>query len=131
MFKKLNFLLIVSVCSAGVFADGKETSNGESVSVMEGNSVILKSGVTERQTDDGIEWRFNEIRIAKIHSDTGEKWVKPDGSFKDRLLLDSQTGDLKISNIRNTDSGLYKVKISSPRVSSNSEFTVKGMSFLI
>uniref|UniRef100_A0A672MH66 Immunoglobulin domain-containing protein n=1 Tax=Sinocyclocheilus grahami TaxID=75366 RepID=A0A672MH66_SINGR len=92
-----------------VFIDGKESSNGELVSVTEGDSVTLKSGVTDIQKDDEIEWRFNGTRIAKISSDSSEIWVKPDGSFKDRLLLDNQTGDLKISNIRTTDSGQYKL----------------------
>uniref|UniRef100_A0A8C2G7T9 Immunoglobulin domain-containing protein n=1 Tax=Cyprinus carpio TaxID=7962 RepID=A0A8C2G7T9_CYPCA len=113
----------------GVCVDGKE----ESVSVTEGDSVTLKSGVTEKQTDDGIEWRFSGIRIAKISSDYSgiSLWVKTDGSFKDRLQLDSQTGDLKISSISATDSGLYKVKISSPRGTSEMTFTVKVVSAVV
>ncbi len=97
-----------------MFVDGKEASN---VSVMEGDSVILKSGVTDVQKNDIIEWRFNGKLIDK---------------FVDGLQLDSQTGDLKISNIRTKDSGLYKVKISSSRPTGSSEmvFTVKGVSFL-
>ncbi|XP_042605430.1 uncharacterized protein LOC109107503 [Cyprinus carpio] len=108
----------------GVFVDGNE----ESVSVTEGDSVTLKSGVTEIQTDDEIEWWFSERQIAKISRDDGgiSLSVKPDGSFKDRLQLDSQTGDLKISNIRTTDSGEYKLQISSPRGSPpEMTFTVK------
>uniref|UniRef100_A0A671NB58 Immunoglobulin domain-containing protein n=1 Tax=Sinocyclocheilus anshuiensis TaxID=1608454 RepID=A0A671NB58_9TELE len=98
----------------GVFVDGKETSNGELVSVTEGDSVTLKSGVTDIQTDDEIEWKFNGTRIAQ---------------FRDGLQLDSQTGDLKISNIRTADSGQYKVKISSPRGSPPEMiFTVKVVS---
>ncbi len=95
-----------------MFVDGKEASI---VSVMEGDSVTLKSGVTDVKTDDDIEWRFNGKRIDK---------------FVDTLQLDSQTGDLKISNIRTKDSGLYKVKIGSPRGSSEMVFNVNGMSFL-
>ncbi len=95
-----------------MFVDGKEASN---VSVMEGDSVTLKSGVTDVKTVDDIEWRFKGIRIDKSG---------------DTLQLDSQTGDLKISNIRTTDSGLYKVKISSPTGSSVMEFNVNGMYFL-
>ncbi len=95
-----------------MFVDGKEASN---VSVMEGDSVTLKSGVTDVKTVDDIEWRFNGKRIDK---------------FVDRLQRVIQTGDLKISNIRTKDSGLYKVKISSPTGSSEMEFNVTGMSFL-
>ncbi len=95
-----------------MFVDGNEASI---VSVMEGDSVTLKSGVTDVKTVDDIEWRFKGIRI---------------DTFVDTLQLDSQTGDLKISNIRTKDSGLYKVKISSTTGSSVMEFNVKGMSFL-
>ncbi|XP_016116392.1 uncharacterized protein [Sinocyclocheilus grahami] len=122
-------VVLFRLCTIGVFIDGKESSNGELVSVTEGDSVTLKSGVTDIQKDDEIEWRFNGTRIAKISSDSSEIWVKPDGSFKDRLLLDNQTGDLKISNIRTTDSGQYKVKISSPGGSPpEMTFTVKVVS---
>uniref|UniRef100_A0A8C1PTJ1 Immunoglobulin domain-containing protein n=1 Tax=Cyprinus carpio TaxID=7962 RepID=A0A8C1PTJ1_CYPCA len=82
----------------------------DSVSVTEGDSVTLKSGVTEIQTDDEIEWWFN------------------------RLQLDSQTGDLKISNIRTTDSGEYKLQISSPRGSpprDDIHYDVKSVSVLV
>ncbi len=95
-----------------MFVDGKEASI---VSVMEGDSVTLKSGVTNVQTDDGIEWRFKGIRI---------------DTFVDTLQLDSQTGDLKISNIRTKNSGLYNVQISGTRGSPEMKFNVKGMYFL-
>ncbi|XP_026111293.1 uncharacterized protein LOC113086832 [Carassius auratus] len=98
----------LSIC---VFADGDE----ESVSVTERDSVTLKSGFTELKTLDDIEWRFSGSRIATITRNYGEisVWVKADGSFRDRLQLDNQTGDLKISNISTTDSGEYKPLISS------------------
>ncbi len=97
-----------------MFVDGKEESN---VSVMEGDSVTLNPGVTDIQKKYTFEWRFKGIRI---------------DTFGDRLQLNSQTGDLKISNIRTKDSGLYKVTISRTTGSpSDMEFNVKGMSFYI
>uniref|UniRef100_A0A8C1LVC6 Ig-like domain-containing protein n=1 Tax=Cyprinus carpio TaxID=7962 RepID=A0A8C1LVC6_CYPCA len=106
-FKDPRFISDCFCLSAGVCVDGNE----ESVSVAEGDSVTLKSGVTEIQTDDEIEWRFSGSKIATIIGDDSESsvWVKPDGSFRDRLQLNNQTGDLKISNIR--DSGDYKLLI--------------------
>ncbi|XP_052446736.1 uncharacterized protein LOC127988161 isoform X4 [Carassius gibelio] len=120
MKRALTVLLFLSF-TIGVFVDGYE------VSVTEGDSVTLKSGVSEIQTDDEIVWRFNGTLIATISRDDSGISVKvePDGSFRDRLQLDNQTGDLKIINIRTTDSGEYKVKISSPSGSSEIIFTVK------
>ncbi len=115
-----------------MFVGGKE-SNGELVSVMEGDSVTLMSGVTKMKTNDKITWEFNGSPLATISIDSGKlsEWIKPDGPFRNRLQLDKQTGDLKISNIKTTDSGPYKPTISSPDGSPpEMTFTVSGMSFL-
>uniref|UniRef100_A0A671NGB6 Ig-like domain-containing protein n=1 Tax=Sinocyclocheilus anshuiensis TaxID=1608454 RepID=A0A671NGB6_9TELE len=100
----------VSVCSSGVFADSDAV---KSVSVMEGDSVSLESGVTELQAHDLIMWTFGrpEARIAQINKQAGilSTYDGPDGRFRDRLKLDHQTGSLSITNTRTTDSGLYQV----------------------
>ncbi|XP_026054418.1 contactin-1-like isoform X2 [Carassius auratus] len=115
-------VVLFRLFTIGVCVDGYE------VSVTEGDSVTLKSGVTELKTLDEIEWMFNGTLIATIsRGDSGiSVWVKADGSFRDRLELDNQTGDLKISNISTTDSGEYKPLISSPSGSPPEvTFTVK------
>ncbi|XP_026054764.1 uncharacterized protein LOC113040712 [Carassius auratus] len=85
---------------------------------MKGDSV---TDVTEILQDEEIEWRFNDTRIARVI----ENNVTYDNvQFKDRLQLDNQTGDLKITNISTTDSGLYKFVISSPRRTSEKTFSV-------
>ncbi len=112
-----------------MFVGGKE-SYGELVSVMGGDSVTLMSGVTEIKTNDKIKWEFNGSPLATISIDS-VKLFKPDGPFRNRLQLNNQTGDLKISNIKTTDSGLYKPTISSPDGSPpEMTFNVSGMSFL-
>ncbi|XDV23550.1 hypothetical protein PO909_028085, partial [Leuciscus waleckii] len=102
----------VSVCSPDVFGDDEV----KSVSVMEGDSVLLHSDVTEIHEDDDILWKFgteNSI-IAKI---SREKQIfstyddVPDGRFRDRLKLDHQSGSLTITNTRSTDTGLYSLDI--------------------
>ncbi|XP_051763349.1 hemicentin-1-like isoform X2 [Ctenopharyngodon idella] len=97
-------------CPTGVFGDDEV----KSVSVMEGESVLLHSDVTEIGKDDDILWKFvtKNSLIAKINR---EKHIfstsDGDGKFRDRLKLDNQTGSLTITNTTNTDSGLYKLVI--------------------
>ncbi|XP_073700628.1 uncharacterized protein [Garra rufa] len=100
--------------------------SGEAVSVKEGDSVTLHTDVTEIQTDDEIEWRFNSTRIARVTRNAAiyDNVV----GFRDRLQLDIQTGDLKITNFSITNSGLYKFEINSPRGSSEKTFSVSGVS---
>ncbi|KAI2650773.1 T-lymphocyte surface antigen Ly-9 [Labeo rohita] len=77
---------------------------GESVTVMEGDSVTLHTNVTEILNDKEIVWSFNTTLIARVIQNNA---VYDDLLIKDRLQLDNQTGDLTITNIRTTDSGLY------------------------
>ncbi|XP_043079766.1 uncharacterized protein LOC122328121 [Puntigrus tetrazona] len=94
---------------AGVFADSDSMK-----SVMEGDSVFLQTHI-ELQTDNVITWVFRhpETLIAQIIKRTGvfSTFDVLDGRFRDRLMLDHQTGSLTITNARNTDSGLYEVDI--------------------
>ncbi|XP_077081818.1 uncharacterized protein LOC143735497 [Siphateles boraxobius] len=78
----------------------------KSVSVMEGDSVTLNPDLTDIQRDEEIQWRFGNIRIARVIMNITR--YDNDERFRDRLKLD-QTGSLTISDIRNTDSGLYQL----------------------
>ncbi len=95
-----------------MFAD---TDAVESVSVTEGESVSLNTGLTGIQTRDIITWTFEypDTRIAVINREDGIVSTSdgPDGRFRDRLKLDHQTGSLTITNTRTTDSGNYTVHI--------------------
>ncbi|XP_048037629.1 uncharacterized protein LOC125262794 [Megalobrama amblycephala] len=105
------FLLFVNGVS------GVETDVAESVSVIVGDSVTLHTGVTQIQRDDVLQWRFGEDLIARITSESGKitVLVTANEKFKDRLKLNDQTGDLKIRNIKTTDSGLYKFETTGTR----------------
>ncbi|XP_073699671.1 uncharacterized protein [Garra rufa] len=89
---------------------------GESVSVMEGDSVTLNTDLTQKHEDDNIMWNFGagksliaEInRVYRIVS----TFDGPDGRFRDILKLDNQTGCLTIINITTKHAGLYEVQIS-------------------
>ncbi|CAM4659759.1 unnamed protein product [Leuciscus chuanchicus] len=103
-------------------------SDEVSVSVMEGDSVTLNTGVQTNQQED-IKWYFKDTRIAQITVDlndvcTDVQCKDGDERFRDRLKLDHQTGSLTITNIRSTDSGEYKLKIFSSRNTFEKIFSV-------
>ncbi len=43
-----------------------ETDEVKSVSVLEGDSVTLRTGLTEIQRDDEILWKFGDQDIARL-----------------------------------------------------------------
>uniref|UniRef100_A0A672LXB8 Ig-like domain-containing protein n=1 Tax=Sinocyclocheilus grahami TaxID=75366 RepID=A0A672LXB8_SINGR len=108
-----------SLCSSGVF--GAETNEIQSVSVMEGDSVTLKTNVTELHGDEDITWKFGAEKslIVKITEKRNfSTFDVPDGRFRDRLKLDDKTGSLTITNITTQHAGRYEqqkrgVKLSS------------------
>uniref|UniRef100_A0A8C1AKU6 Immunoglobulin domain-containing protein n=1 Tax=Cyprinus carpio carpio TaxID=630221 RepID=A0A8C1AKU6_CYPCA len=76
----------------------------ESVSLMEGDSVTLHTGVTKIQGSDQIVWKFGDqvIPITNLNSAADERWSN--------IHLNDQTRDLTIRNIRRDQSGDYKVE---------------------
>ncbi|XP_067271507.1 uncharacterized protein [Pseudorasbora parva] len=85
------------------------------VSVMEGDSVTLHTGVKKTQ-QDRIRWYYKDTRIAQINGDpskicTDVQCNEGTESFRDRLKLDHQTGSLTIVNLKTEDSGDYYLKI--------------------
>ncbi|XP_058617252.1 uncharacterized protein LOC131530800 isoform X2 [Onychostoma macrolepis] len=101
-----------------------------SVSVMEGDSVALNTGVTEVQNYYLIHWVFRETRIAEINNLTKSSSIyntDDDKTLRDRLQLDPQTGSLTITNTRTTDSGLYQLILTSEETrSKNFSVTVSA-----
>ncbi|XDV24148.1 hypothetical protein PO909_028401 [Leuciscus waleckii] len=103
------FLLLTCLRLQGVFAYTEE------VSVMEGDSVTLNTGVQTNQ-QDLIRWYYNDILIALITGDlsyncTDVQCDEDTERFRGRLKLDHQTGSLTIMNTRYTDSGEYTLEI--------------------
>nr|XP_055072945.1 uncharacterized protein LOC129452891 isoform X1 [Misgurnus anguillicaudatus] len=92
-----------------------KSASDVTVSVTEGESVTLQTDV-QIQKDDLILWRFGPdgVLIAKGDMvDNKISYIDADGRFRDRLMLDDQTGNLTITNITNKDIGEYQLKISS------------------
>ncbi|XDV23494.1 hypothetical protein PO909_028054, partial [Leuciscus waleckii] len=90
-------------------------TNEESAFVMEGDSVILHTDAETKQQEK-IRWYFNGTRIAQITGDlsnicTDVQCNEGTERFRDRLKLDHQTGSLTITKIRNTDTGVYQLRI--------------------
>uniref|UniRef100_A0A672LV55 Ig-like domain-containing protein n=1 Tax=Sinocyclocheilus grahami TaxID=75366 RepID=A0A672LV55_SINGR len=118
------FLLLLTYNELFISSSGASVE----VSVMEGDSVILHTGVETNQ-HDRIRWYFNDTRIAQINGDlsktcTDVQCNKGTERFRDRLKLDNQTGSLTIMNITTTDSGVYKLLISSSNIDSEKSFSV-------
>ncbi|XP_051763264.1 matrix-remodeling-associated protein 5-like isoform X2 [Ctenopharyngodon idella] len=106
-------------------ASGVDT---DEVSLMEGDSVTLHTGVQTNQQEK-IKWYFKDTRIAQIIGDlskvcTDVQCNEGTERFRDRLKLDHQTGSLIITNISNTDSGDYELEIISSRISIMKRFSV-------
>ncbi|XP_056304374.1 uncharacterized protein LOC130216499 isoform X2 [Danio aesculapii] len=84
------------------------------VSVKERESVTLKPDAVI-QRDDRILWTFGpqETRIAEVSGHTREIFTGDgaDGRFRDRLMLDSMTGSVTITNTASEHVGVYKLKI--------------------
>ncbi|XDV23858.1 hypothetical protein PO909_028235 [Leuciscus waleckii] len=94
---------------------------------MEGDSVTLFTDPGEiRKPNDVMTWYFYEILITEITGDQSKICtdVQCKERFRDRLKLDHQTGSLTIMNIRNTDSGVYKLQINNSRFSIIKSFDV-------
>ncbi|XP_052446491.1 hemicentin-2-like [Carassius gibelio] len=96
---------------------------GETVSVLEGDSVTLNTDLTEILEDDDILWKFG-AEMSLIAEISREKQIfykydnVPDGIFRDRLKLDNQTGSLTIMNITTQHAGLYELQISGAKLTS-------------
>ncbi|XP_073793446.1 CD48 antigen-like isoform X2 [Danio rerio] len=88
---------------------------------MEGDSFTLRTGLTELQRDDEVEWRFGTSRISTI---TARSITNDDEMFKDRLQLEEQTGDITVTNVSHEHSGVYHLSSIVRNKKSNKQFTV-------
>ncbi|KAK7136757.1 hypothetical protein R3I93_016957 [Phoxinus phoxinus] len=102
--------------------------NMTTVSVKEGESITLDTGLVEIKGYDLIMWKFKNQLIAGIN--TVNNTLKYDERFNGRLQQYRQTGSLIISNSRNTDSGDYHLNMSSSShtVQRTINVTVSGVS---
>ncbi|XP_052445473.1 uncharacterized protein LOC127987234 [Carassius gibelio] len=112
VFSSAEILQQMLVC----VSDGPSARRGEmkTKSVVEGEYVTLDPGEINHP-NVVMTWYFNETLIAEITGDQSEicSDVQCKERFRDRLKLDHQTGSLIITDTRTTDSGEYKLEISS------------------
>ncbi|XP_052445054.1 natural killer cell receptor 2B4 isoform X2 [Carassius gibelio] len=107
----------ISLCLVGFL----QAESGEVQSVRVGDPVTLNSNTFEIQLTNEIEWRFNNIRIARAINGYA-KYDKNDG-FEDRLKLE-RNGSLTINDTRTTDTGVYKFSTIINGKDSTKTFTV-------
>uniref|UniRef100_A0A9J7XZJ1 Ig-like domain-containing protein n=1 Tax=Cyprinus carpio carpio TaxID=630221 RepID=A0A9J7XZJ1_CYPCA len=100
MKKLIDLLCILLLQIQGV--SGAETDVIQSVSVLEGDSVTLHAG--ETQKEDLTVWTYGPDNTVIVFNSE----IK---MFKDRLLVDQSTGSLTIENITANFSGIYKLNI--------------------
>nr|XP_055072922.1 uncharacterized protein LOC129452880 isoform X1 [Misgurnus anguillicaudatus] len=94
----------------------------KTVEVTVGNVITLNAGVRSK-TYNQLLWQYKDTFIAQLNK-TGHIKLTHDGRFRDRLDINNQTGDLTITNIRPEHTGLYKVQISSSRLTLLKKFDV-------
>ncbi|XDV23745.1 hypothetical protein PO909_028183, partial [Leuciscus waleckii] len=107
MFHMLVLFCLCCLSLIGVF--------GDSVSVMEGDSVTLNTDDTEIRENEDIMWTFGDENylLAKIKKKKQivSTYNSTDERFRDRLKLDDQTGSLTIMNTTTEHAGVYKLQI--------------------
>ncbi|XP_016379086.1 uncharacterized protein LOC107716960 [Sinocyclocheilus rhinocerous] len=120
-------MIFILLALTALFVSGVFSVDTDRVTMMEGDSVTLQTGVKTNHLED-IKWYFNDIRIAQINGDqtyicTDVQCNKGTERFRHRLKLD-QTGSLTIMNINTTDSGVYELKIINNHSISEKAFSV-------
>ncbi|XP_057180981.1 uncharacterized protein LOC130548306 isoform X2 [Triplophysa rosa] len=112
----LLYLILVGLLKKGVetHEETQEQKTADvTLSVMEGETVTLESGVTNIQRNDLTVWTFGDTRIALMNKEPGKNslFAGDDEMFRDKLHLNNQTGDLTITNIRTEHTGFYQLQI--------------------
>lgn len=107
----------------------------KTVTVQQGESIILRTGVIEIRGFDLIMWKFEDHCIAEISKKTNQfsLYETLDKKFGGRLHPDHQTGSLTISNSKTSDSGDYNLNMSKNTYSLQRTIsvTVSGLSLAL
>ncbi|XP_050958438.1 uncharacterized protein LOC127159712, partial [Labeo rohita] len=97
---------------------GVDTDGLKSLSVLKGDTVPLFVGVTKIQKNDQIRLKFEDQVIFVNHL-----YNSVDGSWSN-ILLNSETGDLIISNIQSNHSGNYEAEMNTSSVIIHRRFKI-------
>ncbi|KAK7136671.1 hypothetical protein R3I93_016880 [Phoxinus phoxinus] len=105
---RYNMIILLAFLHDGVFSADTDEVN---MSVMEGGSVPLNTGVTKQQHET-MRWYFNDILIVQINGDPKKNCLYDgeDGRFRDIVEVDYKTGSLNITNIRSEHAGRYEAE---------------------
>ncbi|XDV23366.1 hypothetical protein PO909_027962 [Leuciscus waleckii] len=81
------------------------SDNVKSLSVTEGDTVTLHTGVTDIQRDDQIQWKFGDQDLNG-----------PDDTRWRNIHRNNETGEITIRNIQRNQSGDYELEINTTSV---------------
>lgn len=78
--------------------------------VMKGHYVTLNTDHTQIDKTSVIQWIFGDLIIAQM-AGNNTSYNNETEIFRDRLMLENQTGFLTIKNMITNHTGLYKAEI--------------------
>ncbi|XP_048042459.1 uncharacterized protein LOC125265935 [Megalobrama amblycephala] len=81
------------------------------VPVMAGDSLTLRTGLTEIPSDGDIEWWFGSSRTLITKIAKGKITYGVDKRLTESLQIERQTGDLTITNVSDEHNGVYELNI--------------------
>nr|XP_023997519.1 uncharacterized protein LOC112074604 [Salvelinus alpinus] len=114
-------LTFIGLCFC--FRLAQKVVSGEDLYRKVGGELVLKPDKsTVPHSITGILWKHGKNKVAEWDKDFGGLDIY--GAFKKRTTLDQTTGELRISGLMKTDSGVYSVEFNSKQLDKTYKLSV-------